>query len=150
MILNQNFSRFLTMFQALSTKSLGLVTTWIFRQIKLSFLRKQSVLMKVSFADHALSLQQARPSGCAGPSFSCQSVSGPSYASVAAAIFLVQFWWPSVLTFPVQARIPQPFFETAGKLNVSYPVVGIFVKDSDLDSLKKELNFRHVLPNCSS
>lgn len=103
--------------------------------------------MKVSVADHALSLQQARPSGCAGPSFSCQSVSGPS---VAAATFLVQFWWPSVLTFLAQARIPQPFFETAGKLNVSYPVVAIFVKDSDLDSLKKELNFRHVLPNCSS
>jgi len=45
-------------------------------------LEEKAVQMKVSFADHVLSLQQARPSGFAGPSFSGQSVSGTSYASV--------------------------------------------------------------------
>ncbi len=41
------------------------------------------VQMKVSFADRVLSLQQARLSCFAVPSFSGPSASGPSYASVA-------------------------------------------------------------------
>jgi hypothetical protein len=36
-------------------------------------------------------------------------------------------------------------FEAAGKLNVSYPVVALFVNISDLGSLKKELEQRNTL-----
>jgi hypothetical protein len=53
------------------------------RDDQIKTLEENAVQIKVCFAEHVLSLQQARPPGFAGPSFSGPSAPGPSYASVA-------------------------------------------------------------------
>ena len=49
---------------------------------QINCLKDEAVTMKVSFDDHVLSLKQTCPSGLAGLSFSGQSISRSSYASV--------------------------------------------------------------------
>jgi hypothetical protein len=164
------------------------------RDDQIKTLEENAVQIKVCFADHVLSLQQARPPGFAGPSFSGPSAPGPSYASVArgnlsGSVLVAKCAGVSAPPLNVQAvedlldtknsgLIPShvryknnkmfvtlenevavakaaailnnkpefhSHFEAAGKLNVSYPVVALFVNVSDLDSLRKELEHRNAL-----